>query len=157
MYSGYGSTGASYAHNLKIADYNGSPHMTYYTGNEERGGNRGHGVIADQSYQTVKAVTSGLGRAPSDVHEFTVINGGKTALITIYQPSRYDLFSFGLLQPYGWVVEGVFQEIDVESGEVLFEWRSLDHAETLPPLTYNTYGSNGTANGSSPSAIWDYL
>jgi hypothetical protein len=131
--------------------------MTYYTGNEERGGNRGHGVISDKNYQTVQTVQSGLGRAPSDVHEFTVINGGKSALNTIYQPSRFDLSSFGLQQPYGWVVEGIFQEIDVESGEILFEWRSLDHVETQPAMTYNTYGSNGTANGSSAANIWDYL
>jgi hypothetical protein len=52
---------------------------------------------------------------------------------------------------------GHFQEINVESGEVLFEWRSLDHAETLPAMTYNTYGNNGTDNGSSVNTKWDYL
>jgi hypothetical protein len=36
------------------------------------------------------------------------------------------------LSPYGGpedglVMDGVAQEIDIESGEVLFEWRSLDH------------------------------
>jgi len=109
----------------------------------------------DNSYSTVLTVQSGLGRAPSDVHEFSVLPGG-TALTTIFQPTPYDLTSFGVQQPIGWVVQGIFQEIDIWTGDVLFEWRSLDHV----PLdqTYNPIGNNPEAGyGNTTALAWDYL
>ena len=133
--------------------------MSYYSGNDQTGGNRGHGIIMDSHYHTVQTVSSGFGRAPNDVHEFTVINGGSTAITTVFQPTQYDLASYGLVQPadqpWGWVVEGIFQEIDIATGKVLFEWRSLDH--TTPAQSYNDRSSAGAGNGSSLSTIWDYL
>jgi len=133
--------------------------MTFFQGDDTSAGNRGHGVIMDSNYHTVQTVVSGFGRAPNDVHEFTLLDGGKTALITIFQPAQYDLSSYGLEQPYGWVIEGIFQEIDVQSGKVLFEWRSLDHVESSPAMTYNPYNSTtgNDGDGSSVSTIWDYL
>lgn len=109
----------------------------------------------DQHYNTIASVASGKGRAPQDVHEFTVLPSG-TALMTIYQPRPYDLTSFGVNQPIGWVIDGVFQEVDIETGAVLFEWRSLDHV----PLneTYNLLGSNSDAGtGNTTALAWDYL
>jgi len=108
----------------------------------------------DNSYHIVQTVSSGLGRASNDVHEFTVLSGG-TAIITIYQPTQYDLSSFGLNQSVGWVVEGIFQEINIATGEVVFEWRSLDHVDPID--SYNTFGSAGTSNGTTPAKSWDYL
>lgn len=113
-------------------------------------------MIQNSHYHTVQTVSSGFGRAPNDIHEFTVLDS-KSAITIIFQPSQYDLSSYGINQAYGWVIEGIFQEIDISSGEVLFEWRSLDHAQSSPSNTYNTYGSNGTSNGSSVNQIWDYL
>ena len=98
VYSGYGSTGGEYAHDLKVQQYNGEPHLTFYEGNDGSEGNRGHGVIMDSSYAFVKTVNSGLGRAPIDVHEFTLLDNGN-AITTIFQPTQYDLSNYGLNQP----------------------------------------------------------
>jgi hypothetical protein len=155
VYSGYGATGGQLAHDLKVAEYKGKTVLTYFQGNDRQGGNRGHGVIMDQKYKTIASVQSGLGRAPSDVHEFTVLPGG-TALTTIFQPRPYDLTSFGVSQPIGWVIDGIFQEIDISTGKVLFEWRALDHV----PLneTYNPLGGNADAGfGNTTAQAWDYL
>jgi Arylsulfotransferase (ASST) len=44
----------------------------------------------------------------------------------IYDPVRQDLSSVGgLTSDVVW--QGIVQEIDIETGEVHFEWRSLDH------------------------------
>ena len=155
VYSGYGATGGQLAHDLKLAEYKGKPVLTYFQGNDRQGGNRGHGVIMDSRYKTIASVQSGLGRAPMDVHEFTVLPNG-TALTTIFQPTPYDLTGFGLSQSIGWVVQGIFQEIDIHTGDVVFEWRSLDHV----PLneTYNWIGSNSDAGlGNTTAQSWDYL
>lgn len=109
----------------------------------------------DQHYKTIASVQSGLGRAPADVHEFTVLPGG-TALMTIFQPRPYDLTSFGVSQPIGWVIDASFQEIDIGTGEVLFEWRALDHVALNE--TYNYLGSNADAGfGNTTAQAWDYL
>jgi hypothetical protein len=155
IYSGFGATGGQLAHDLKVAEYEGQTVLTYYQGNDRQGGNRGHGVIMDQNYKTVASVQSGLGRAPADVHEFTVLPGG-TALMTIFQPTPYDLTSFGVNQPIGWVINGIFQEIDIRTGQVLFEWRSLDHVSLNE--TYNYLASNADAGfGNTTAQAWDYL
>ncbi|KAF4628616.1 hypothetical protein G7Y89_g9532 [Cudoniella acicularis] len=45
VYSGFGTTGGQYAHDLKISTYNDASVMTYYTGNDESTSNAGHGII----------------------------------------------------------------------------------------------------------------
>lgn len=57
-----------------------------------------------------------------DLHDFQ-ITVNDTALITIYDPVPADLTSVGGPE-LGWLYEGVFQEIDIATGELLFEWRS---------------------------------
>ena len=74
----------------------------------------------DSTFHIVATVQSGNGRAPNDIHEFTVLPGG-TAITTVFEPVQYDLSAYGVSQPVGWVLEGIFQEIDIQTGEVLFE------------------------------------
>ncbi len=61
----------------------------------------------------------------ADLHEL-LITGEDTALITIYGLVPYDLSSVGGPED-GVVAEGIVQEVDIETGEVLFEWHSLEH------------------------------
>ncbi|RLL97937.1 hypothetical protein CFD26_104254 [Aspergillus turcosus] len=56
----------------------------------------------------------------------------------------------------GWVIDGVFQEVDIETGDVLFEWKSLDHvplSATLAPLRLDGLVGDGLTNDSA----WDYF
>ncbi|KAF7182824.1 hypothetical protein CNMCM7691_002485 [Aspergillus felis] len=92
---------------------------------------------------------------PSDLHEMRVIDG-KTALITIYETLPYDLEEYGIDPEIGWVIGGVFQEIDIKTGEVLFEWNSLDHvplSDSLASLDLDGVVGDGLTNGSA----WDYF
>lgn len=100
-------------------------------------------------------VQSGRGLALSDMHELKIVDGDRV-LITVYQPKQYDLEKFGIPAAKGWVMSGVFQEINMTSGKVLFEWSSLDHI----PLseTYATLGlSPVVGNGLSNTTPWDYF
>jgi hypothetical protein len=86
----------------------------------------------DKSYRVVATVTAaGIG-APIDMHEFTLIASGETALVTIYQPTLYE-FNTRELGATGWVFDCIFQEIDLANNELIFEWRSLNHIS--PALT----------------------
>jgi hypothetical protein len=113
-----------YATDFKVQDYQGKPVLTWWEGEISQAHGVGEYVIFDDSYREVTRVHAGNGRK-GDLHEFS-ITPRDTALITIYNSLRGDLSSVGGPAD-GVVMEGIAQEVEIETGEVLFEWRSLDH------------------------------
>ena len=95
-------------------------------------------VIFDASYREIARLRAGNGYR-GDHHEF-LISPQDTALITAYKSVPLDLSPVG--GPKGgraW--QGIVQELDVETGEVLFEWESLDHVGLNE--TYATVSQDG--------------
>jgi Arylsulfotransferase (ASST) len=113
-----------YATDFKVQAYNGEPVLTWWQGGIVAGHGEGEYVIFDSSYREVRRVKAGNGYK-GDLHEFS-ITPHDTALLTIYNEARTDLSPIGGRKD-GPVWDGVAQELDLETGEVLFEWRSLDH------------------------------
>jgi Arylsulfotransferase (ASST) len=111
------------AMDFKVQHYRGEPVLTYYEGVGTQYG-RGEYVILDSSYREVTRVRAGNGYQ-GDHHEF-LITPDDTALFTIYSPVGWDLSSVGGPEN-GAVLDGIAQEVDIATGEVLFEWHSLDH------------------------------
>ena len=111
--------------NFRAQTYRGRPVLTWWGGLHE-GYGEGEYVIFDDSYREVKRFRAGNGY-PGDHHEF-LITTRDTALITIYAETPYDLSPYGGPRE-GIVMDGIVQEIDVETGEVLFEWHSLEHVD----------------------------
>ena len=111
--------------NFKLQEYKGETVLTWWVG-RHTGFGRGECVIWDHSYQEIKRVKAGNGYA-ADHHEF-LITPQDTALITIYSGVDRDLTSVGGPAD-ATVLDGIVQEVDIETGEVLFEWHSLDHVE----------------------------
>lgn len=136
--------------------YKGEVHLCFYQGTQMIGWGHGHGIIMDKHYRTVKSVEPGSYQASSDMHEFKLINNGKSALMSQYLRSVYDLCPWKLCDGLGYIQQGAFQEVDVETGKVLFEWRSLDHVDPLEsyvlPSTTEISGS-----GERPESPWDYF
>ncbi len=108
---------------FKVQGYRGEPVLTWWEG-VHGGYGQGEYVVCDSGYREVARVRAGNG-LDGDHHEF-LITERDTALITIYPEIPYDLSPLGGPAD-GLVAEGVVQEIDIETGEVLFEWRSLEH------------------------------
>jgi Arylsulfotransferase (ASST) len=113
------------AMDFKVQHFRGEPVLTFYRGVGLTYG-RGEYVILDSSYRELTRVRAGNGYQ-GDHHEF-LITPGDTALITVYNPVRRDLSPLGGSAD-GTVLDGIIQEIDIETGEVLFEWHSLDHVD----------------------------
>lgn len=111
------------AMDFKAQTYRGKPVLTWWEG-LHGGYGRGEYVILDDSYEEVARVRAGNGYE-GDHHEF-LLTARDTALIVIYGAARRDLSAVGGAAD-GAVLEGVIQEIDVGTGEVVFEWRSLEH------------------------------
>jgi hypothetical protein len=112
------------ARDFKMQYYRGRPVLTWWEGVVVQGHGEGEYVIFDDSYREVRRVRTGNGHT-GDLHEF-LITPENTALLTAYAPETADLSSIGGPED-GPVWGGIVQEVDIESGEVLFEWRSLDH------------------------------
>ncbi len=110
-----------HAMDFKVQKYQGSPVLTF----EEHvyGGEQGY-VILDDSYREIARVRAGNGYR-GDHHEF-LITPEDTALITIYNEAAMDLSPVGGRED-GVVRQGIVQELDIETGEVLLEWHSLEH------------------------------
>lgn len=156
IWSGYGSGGAGTSVNMNVVTIDNTPHLSVNNVNINSGFGRGHGLILDSSYRVVNSVHSGNGRTASDLHEFNVIGDGSTAILTIYNQVQADLTNFGITEGMGWIIQGLFQEINIATGEILFEWNCLDHVD--PSLSYTAMNSTDVAGtGLTYTKAWDYL
>jgi hypothetical protein len=107
--------------NFKAQTYKGETVLTWWEG-LHTGYGQGEYVILDNSYRELARFGAGNGYQ-GDHHEF-LITPEDTALITIYNRLPRDLVSEG--DPSDrYVLDGIAQELDIETGEVLFEWHSL--------------------------------
>ena len=116
-------TEAMDAMDFKLQKYRGEPVLTWWEG-EHTGYGQGEYLLMDGSYREVARVRAGNGYE-GDHHEF-LISPQDTALFDIYGRVPMDLSPYGGPQD-GVALEGIVQEVDIESGEVIFEWHSLEH------------------------------
>ena len=112
------------ARDFKVQYFHDEPVLTWWEGRVVQGHGVGEYVIFDGFYQEITRVRAGNG-LKGDLHEF-LITPRDTALLTAYEAVRMDLSSVGGRED-GVVWGGIAQELDIETGEMLFEWRSLDH------------------------------
>jgi hypothetical protein len=113
-----------YAQDFKVQHYRGKPVLTCWEGELFPRPSVGEYVILDSSYRELTRVQAGNGHLANQ-HEF-LITSQDTALFTVYNPVLRDLSPLGGPKE-GVVMEGIAQEVDIETGEVLFEWHSLEH------------------------------
>lgn len=118
---------------------------------EDDGSDKGYGYVLDERYEaeSVVAVTNDL--TAFNMHEFNVLDGGKTAVACAYRPEYMDLGDLGRPEEYGWVQTGGLVEIDVATGEVLFEWMSPGHI----PIHESVKVSPSDGPAAHPG--WDYI
>lgn len=109
-----------YASDVRVQSYQGQPVLTWAQGPNYDVTTPGATLdfICDTSYHLIATVQAGNG-LNADLHEFELTPQG-TALIDCYNP-LYDY------TPGVTLIEGVIQEIDVATGQVLFEWHSAQH------------------------------
>lgn len=102
----------------------------------------------DSSYEEVYKLGAANG-LPADLHEFHITRDG-TAVFTIY-----DVVPANLTSMYGpekgWIWDGTFQEVDIETGELLFQWRASEHFNFT-----EAYRAREGA-GTSEDSPWDFF
>jgi hypothetical protein len=127
---------------VKLLD--GEPVLAWFEGVQPYGpGNyRGHYVIVDSTYREIARLGMRNGYE-ADIHDLVITPQG-TALMMAYQPLVCDETMFTGCTSGQTVLDGVVQEIDIDTGTVLFEWHGLDHVsmadsyevETEDPFDY---------------------
>jgi outer membrane protein assembly factor BamB len=121
--------------------YKGKPALTWWQGTVTGAHGLGVGEIADSSYQRVATVRGGDGLV-TDLHDLVLTSRG-TALITAYETTTGSLSSVGQSRTSR-IFVGHAQEIDLATGKVLFDWRSLDHvplSESFQPTPRSPKGT----------------
>lgn len=110
----------------------------------------------DSNYSAINTVRTGGNAPPADQHEFNVINNGASALVTAYGQVPYDLTSLNVTSGIGWVLNCMFQEVDVATGVVLFQWSAIDHVPISDSMI--ALGSTDVSGtGASPRSPFDYF
>jgi len=102
-------------------------------------------LIFNQNYEVIKKLTAQKGYT-SDVHEFTITDKN-TALFTAVKQVPADLTPYGG-PPDGYIDNYSIQEVDPETGELLFFWNVLKHvdpADSMMPASSSASSNN----------IWD--
>ncbi|KAL3491096.1 ASST-domain-containing protein [Aspergillus germanicus] len=110
-------------HDFKVQRFLGQDFLTYWEGEQVEGRGYGSWYLIDSTY-TVRYVINPVGGYGGDLHDFQITPDG-TALVTIYDPIMTDLRSVGGPE-IGWIYDCLFQELDIATGELIFEWRASD-------------------------------
>lgn len=103
-------------------------------------------VQLDKHYEEHAKISAGDG-IRGDLHAFTLTDDD-TAIYTGYEIVEHDLTLVGRSKD-SFIWESLFQELDIATGEVLFEWRASDHFSFL-----DVYVSPNKAQRLDP---WDFF
>ena len=114
--------GDEQAFDFRAQRYRGEPVLTWWQGRMRTYRGAGAGRIVDSSYEPVATVRAANGYE-LDAHEFQLTPEG-TALVISYVPVAWDLSQLGGRRD-AVVEDNVVQEIDVQTGELRFEWHAL--------------------------------
>lgn len=127
------------------------PHISLILQYTFDGNERGYGMILDQNYEVSRKIPLRQDLGVFDIHEFNVLKDGKTALATVYLTEEISLAEFGRPEEKTWLETGGFAEIDLNTAEVNFEWRSYNQI----PLTETVHYDPSSVVEGAPG--WDYV
>lgn len=111
---------------------------------------RGTAHIMNSAYEMTTNITIHDDRDGFNMHEFNVLDNGRTAMITAERNVWMDMSDIGIAGN-GWVRAGGFEEIDINTGEALFDWRSNGSVS----LNESTFGVPSVGLKDRPG--WDYV
>lgn len=116
----------------RVQENFGKRYLTFWAGKKGYGLGDGFGLVFDDNYRLAYNISAQGIALHSDLHEFALTGHG-TALVTGVEDVLVDTAGWKDWQgPAAFpVLDALFQEIDLETNEVLFSWRALDHISPL--------------------------
>jgi hypothetical protein len=110
----------------------GKRYLTFCAGKKGYGFGDGFGLVFDDTYRLAYNVSAKGIALHSDLHQFALTGHG-TALVTgvdnvLVNTSHWKAWQGPAATP---ILNALFQEIDLETNDVLFSWHVLDHISPL--------------------------
>jgi hypothetical protein len=105
-------------------------------------------VQLNSHYEEVYKI-QGANGLDGDFHEFQITRDD-TALFAVYEVLQTDLREVNGPEK-GWIYDGLFQEVDVETNELLFQWRASEH------LSLQEAERDREADGETEDNPWDFF
>jgi hypothetical protein len=103
---------------FKVQQLHGKPVLTWWEGKSQQGVGAGEWVVVDSAYREIARIRAAGGLA-ADLHDFQLTRRGTAlGLANELVPWRH-----------GQLLGGVVQELELPSGRLLHEWRSVEHVE----------------------------
>ncbi|KND87540.1 hypothetical protein TOPH_07789 [Tolypocladium ophioglossoides CBS 100239] len=120
-------------YNLMVQTYRGHKYLTFWAGND----------ALDETYSLTRKFEAADG-LEGDLHDFRVTEQG-TALMTVYDIRDHDLSALG--KATGPIWDCLIQEIDIPTGNLVFEWRASEHLNVSD--THWDIGGEGEPGGAA--------
>ena len=130
---------------FRVVEIAGQPRLAWWEGTINGGIGTGDVVVADTTYREISRIRAGNGRR-IDLHDFQITPRGTALVLADGGVPAAGAPGGAALQ--GEVLDCAVQEIDLQTGAVLFEWHTVDHIgidESFIPPT------------ASSTAIYDYV
>lgn len=125
----------------------GKRYLAFWKGAHSRGHANGRCLFFDETYNLAYNVTAhGIDDTLADMHELKVTEN-KTVIFTTYRNIPYDCSPVGGPQD-AYLMDSGFQEVDIETSEVIFQWAASDHfniTDSYAPYNEN-YGVDPSRN-----------
>ncbi|KAK1633223.1 ASST-domain-containing protein [Colletotrichum phormii] len=153
---------AGWLANFRPDTWNGQQYLRGFQGllDGHHGRMFGYHTLLGSDYEAAKVVRVGPHRLVS-AHEFRLVDG-KTALVETPIPRPVSLKPWGGSEDQTWIISAGFQgmltevvEIDIETGEIIFEWESLDHVD--PNAFPLDFGEGLPGGGRTEADGWNYF
>ncbi len=143
-------------YDFKASTINGTTYLTFIYGRRDPGNEpypKGAGTIVDASFNIRRSINVTDDIEEFNLHEFNVVEDGKSVLTVTYKNEWRDISPLGLKNLTGWVGDSRIQEIDMATGDIKFEWSAFDHI----PLTESFYLLHVEQGFAHESFRWDYV
>ncbi|KAJ5641777.1 hypothetical protein N7490_005777 [Penicillium lividum] len=121
------------------------PHLSFIVQHDDHA--KGSGMILNSHYEVEHEVGVVNDIQFFNMHEFNIMDGGKTALACSYRTQTISLADFGRPNEETWAQTGGFVELDVNSADVLFEWDSRDQIAIHESAVYHPWDAPLNAPG----------
>jgi hypothetical protein len=112
---------------------------------------KGGGVILDSHYRIQQEMHIPRASAFFNMHEFNIIEDGRAALTVTSVPVLGSIEALpDVRHATAWLSNEGFQETDLRTDKVLFDWKSLDHIDV-------SASKMPFKGGQSAKDPWDWL
>jgi hypothetical protein len=134
-----------------VYNIDANPHLSFIVGWTSDESKKGHGAIVNHHYEVEKEVQVTNDLHDFNMHEFNILEGGKTALACTYRHALVNMADFGRPTEESWVTVGGFVELDVATSEVLVQWDSFDKIALHESNMFHAWDNPAGEPG------WDYV